>query len=399
MGTVGNQNGKRDSNISRMRIGRALHCRTGAVSLVPERRLRLQRKVTIFIMLRFIVQFITINVLFWLALAASAQTYPSRAVTLVVPYPLSGPTDIRGASRMTKTYKLMAANAPPAISDTLSRIVQQAIRYESRHPVLLDRQPGGATTRGAQHVARAPADGHTLLLASNETMVLTPNYATDVGYDPTRNFELAAPLVNMPFVLMTSTGLPFKTLDRLIAYIKVRPGEVNYASSGEGSTGHLAGELLRRATGLDMVHVSYNGGLSALNGLATGQTAMMFAALPLALPYLNNEHLRALAVASPRRAELLPDLPTLTESGIQGADVAAWYGVFAPNGVAPGILRWLSDHVGESINEASTRDALLALGLEPVRGPLSAFASRIYAESERWGPVLKAARIPVRKAS
>lgn len=331
------------------------------------------------------------------SLMAHAQEYPSRAVTLVVPYPLSGPTDIRGTSRMTKTYKLMAATAPPSISDTLSRIVQQAIRYESKHPVLLERQPGGATTRGAQHVARASADGHTLLLASNETMVLTPNYAMEVGYDPTRNFELAAPLVNMPFVLMTHTGLPFRTLDRLIHYIKVRPGDINFGSSGDGSTGHLAGELLRRAAGLDMVHVSYNGGLSALNGLATGQTSLMFAALPLALPYLNNEHLRALAVAGPRRLELLPHLPTLGEAGLPGTDLTGWFGVFAPNGTAPGVIRWLNDHIAESVNELSTRNTLLALGLEPVRGTLTDFASRIYAESERWGPVLKAARIPGRK--
>ena len=245
-------------------------------------------------------------------------------------------------------------------------------------------------------VARAAADGHTLLLASNETMVLTPNYATEVGYDPTRQFELAAPLVNMPFVLMTNTGLPFKTLDRLISHIKVRPGEVNYGSSGEGSTGHLAGELLRRAAGLDMVHVSYNGGLSALNGLATGQTSLMFAALPLALPYLNNEHLRALAVAGTRRAEMLPHLPTLSEAGIAGADVAAWFGIFVPNGVSPNTIRWLNEHISASVNDTATRDALLLLGLEPVRGTLSDFASRIYAEGERWGPVLKAARIPSR---
>jgi tripartite-type tricarboxylate transporter receptor subunit TctC len=342
---------------------------------------------------------ISIILLFQTAQIANAQEYPARAVTLVVPYPLSGPTDIRGASRMTKTYKLMAANAPPAISDTLSRIVQQAIRYESRYPVLLERQPGGATTRGAQYVARSPADGHTLLLASNETMVLTPNYATDVGYDPVRSFELAAPLVDMPFVLMTSAGLPFKTLERLIAYIKVRPGDVNYGSSGDGSTGHLAGELLRRAAGLDMVHVSYNGGLAALNGLATGQISVMYAALPLALPYLKNEYLRALAVASPHRVQLLPDLPTLAESGIHDADVTAWYGVFAPNGGSPGIIRWLSDHIGDALNEAATRNAVIGLGLEPVRSPLSEFASRIYAEGERWGPVLKAARIPGRNAS
>jgi tripartite-type tricarboxylate transporter receptor subunit TctC len=300
---------------------------------------------------------------------------------------------------MTKTYKLMAANAPPAISDTLSRIVQQAIRYESKHAVLLERQPGGATTRGAQYVARSAADGHTLLLASNETMILTPHYAPQVSYDPTRDFELAAPLVNMPFVLMMSTGLPFRTLDRLISYIKMRPGEVNFGSSGEGSTGHLAGELLRRAAGLDMMHVPHNGGLAALNGLATGQTSVMFAALPLALPYLNNEHLRTLGVASPQRTELLPDLPTLTESGVPGVEVAAWYGVFAPQGVSPNVIRWLNDHIGESINEAATRSQLFALGLEPVRSPLSQFATRIYAESERWGPVLKAARIPARKAS
>src|SRR6187431_1550820 len=129
---------------------------------------------------------IAVCLVFLAALPALAQEYPSRPVTLVVPYPISGPTDIRGTSRMTKTYKLMAANAPPAISDTLSRIVQQAIRYESKHPVLLERQPGGATTRGAQYVARAVADGHTLLLASNATMVLTPHYTSDVGYDPIR---------------------------------------------------------------------------------------------------------------------------------------------------------------------------------------------------------------------
>jgi tripartite-type tricarboxylate transporter receptor subunit TctC len=126
---------------------------------------------------------------------------------------------------------------------------------------------------------------------------------------------------------------------------------------------------------------------------------VMFAALPLALPYINNEHLRVLAVASPQRTALLPDLPTLMESGIHDADVGAWFGVFAPNGVSPNVIRWLNDHIGESVNEVSTRNALLTLGLEPVRVTLSDFATRIYTESERWGPVLKAARIPARKAS
>ena len=334
-----------------------------------------------------------------LAAPAAARNFPAREVTLVMPYPLSGPADIRDTSRMTKTYKLIATHAPPAISDTLGRIVQQAIRYDSRHPVRLERLPGAATTRGARRVAQAPADGHTLLLGSNETMVLAPHFLGAVGYQPLRHFELAAPLAHMPFLLMASTGLPFKTLPRLIAYVKVRPGDINYGSSGEGSTGHLAGELLRRAAGLDMVHVSYNGGMAALNSVARGQTSLMFAALPLALPYVNNEHVRAFAIASPQRNRLLPALPTLAEAGIEGADIAAWFGVFAPNGVAPGTLRWLSDRIGDAVNTPSTREMLLAQGLEPVRGPLSAFATRIYAENERWGPVLKAARIGARDAS
>lgn len=334
-----------------------------------------------------------------IATTALAQGYPARAVTVVVPYPLSGPADIRGTSRMTKTYKLMAATAPPTISDTLGRIVQQAIRYGSAHPVNLERQPGVSTTRGARYVARAAADGHTLLLASNETMVLAPNFASDIGYDPVRDFELAAPLVNMPFVLMSSSGLPLKSLERLIAYIRVRPGDVNFGSSGDGSTGHLAGELLRRATGLDMVHVPYNGGMAALNGLATGQIALMYAALPLALPYLHNEHVRPLALASTQRSPLLPALPTLAESGVMGGDIAAWYGVFVPNGVAPGTIRWLSDQIGDALKDPATGNALLTLGLEPVRATLSDFATRMYVENERWGALLKSVRLPARPAS
>lgn len=331
--------------------------------------------------------------------AASAADYPSQAVTLVVPYPLSGPTDIRGAQRMTKTYKLMAANAPPAISDTLARVVQQAIRYESKFPVNLERQPGGATTRGAQHVARAAADGHTLLLASNATMVLTPHFMPDVGYDPLRDFELMAPLVNMPFVLMASAGLPYKTLDKLIPYIKMRPGEINYGSSGDSSTGHLAGELFKRATGTDMVHVSYNGGLASLNALAISHTAMMFAALPLALPYFNNEHVRPLAVAGAKRTPLLPALPTLSEAGVPGIELAAWFGVFAPQGVSTNVIRWLSDHIRDGINDPATRAQLELLGLEVTQEPLSQFATRMRSEGERWGPLLRAARLPVRRNS
>ncbi len=339
------------------------------------------------------------NILFLLTFSVSATEFPARAVTLVMPYPISGPTDIRGAQRMTKTYKLMAANAPPAISDTLGRIVQQAVRYNSKYPVHIERQPGGATTRGAQHVARALADGHTLLLASNATMVLTPQYASDIGYHPVKDFQLVAPLVNMPFVLMASTGLPYKTLPQIINWVKHKPGELNYASSGDGSTGHLAGELFRRATSLDMMHVSYNGGLSALNAVATGHVAMMFAALPLALPYQQNEHLRMLALASSKRSSILPDLPTLTEAGVPNVEADAWFGIFAPHGTPGNALRWLNEQITEALADGNTRSQLRALGLEPVSMPASQFAMRIYSEFEKWGPVIRDSRISLAKPS
>ncbi len=328
--------------------------------------------------------------------AARADEFPSQPMKLVVPYPISGPSDIRGSSRMTKTYKLMSQHAPPALSDTLARTVVQAIRAATPHNVVLERQPGGATTRGAVAVAKAPADGHTLLLASNATIVINPHYFHGVGYEPMRDFVLVAPLVTMPFVLLANAGVPADTPPQLAAWLKPRPGEINYASSGEGSTAHLAGELFRRATGVEVVHVSYNGGLAALNGLATGQVSVMFAALPLALPYLASEHLKVLGIASARRYRLLPELPTLAESGVPEFDVEAWYGVFAPARTPPAAAVWLGEHISAAVSNPATRFQLYALGLEPVTSPRGQFATRINSELEKWAPLLRASRLPLK---
>jgi len=230
-------------------------------------------------------------------LSARADPFPARPITIVVPYPISGPADIRGTSRMSRSYRMMAPHAPPAITDTLARIAERAIRADTAHPVVLARQPGGATTRGAMTVARAVADGYTLLLASNATMVLNPHYFHGVEYDPVRDFVLVAPLATMPFVLMVNAGLPMDDTRGLAAWLKVRPGEINFGSSGDGSTGHLAGELFRRMAGVSVVHVTYSSGVNALNGLATRQVSFMFAALPLTLIYSPSEHFRPRAAA------------------------------------------------------------------------------------------------------
>jgi tripartite-type tricarboxylate transporter receptor subunit TctC len=250
------------------------------------------------------------------------------------------------------------------------------------------------TTRGALSVARSRADGHTLLLASNATMSINPHYFHGVEYDAARDFVLVAPLAAMPFVLLVNTSVPVDSVAKLVAWLKPRPGEINISSSGDGSLGHLAGELFRRTTGVDVVHISYNGGMAALNGLATGQVAVMFAALPLALPYLASEYFKPLGIAGARRFELLPGLPTLGESGLPGFEVEGWFGVFAPARTPASALVWLNEQISAQAAGEAARFRLFELGLEPANGRLVEFATRMHAESEKWGPVMRASRTP-----
>ncbi len=290
----------------------------------------------------------------------------------------------------------MAPNAPPAITDTLARIVGQAIRADTPFPVVLERQPGGATSRGAKSVARATADGHTLLLASNATMVINPHYFHGVEYDPVRDFELVAPLATMPFVLMVNAGLPMEDVRGLTAWLKVRPGEINFGSSGDGSTGHLAGELFRRMARVNFVHVSYNSGVNALTGLATRQVSLTFAALPLTLIYFPSEHFRPLAVTSAKRSERLPDVPTIAESGVPGYEIEAWYGMFAPVGSPPVATAWLRAQITSLFGSGAIQSYLHGLGLEPATMTLEQFATRINTELDKWAPLLRASRMPFR---
>ena len=295
---------------------------------------------------------------------------------------------------MSRTFRTIASNAPPPISDTLARIVAHAIQPDMAQPVVLERHPGAITTRGALAVLRAPADGHTLLLGSNATIVINPHYFHGVSYEPARDFELIAPLVTMPFVLLVHTTLPVDTPRELINWLKPRPGEVNFGSSGDGSTGHLAGELFRRMIPANVVHVSYNGGIAALNGLSARQVAWMFAALPLALPYLANERLRPVAVSTRERLAELPALPTIAESGLPDYEIEGWFGMFTRVRTPPTASAWLRSRIEAMISDPATRSVLRSHGLYPATMSLERFATRIHTESEKWGPVLRASRLP-----
>jgi tripartite-type tricarboxylate transporter receptor subunit TctC len=322
---------------------------------------------------------------------AHAHSFPSKPVRIVIPYPITGPPDIRGASRITPRDRLIAHSAPPPISDALAHIAAQAIHP---HPAMLERLPGAVTTRGANAVLRAPADGHTLLLASDGTMVINPHFFRGVEYDPTRDFVAVAPLATMPFVLLAHRELPFDTPAGLIEWLRPRPGEINYGSSGDGSTGHLAGELFRRAAKVHIVHASFNGGIAGLNGLAQRQVSLMFAALPLALSYLPNEHFKPVAVTRSKRIGRLPGVATFEESGLRGYEVEGWYGIFARAGTPPVAVAWLRERIMAAVAEPASQAHLVALGLEPAMMSLEQFATRIITEYDQREPVLKASRLP-----
>jgi len=235
-----------------------------------------------------------------------------------------------------------------------------------------------------------------LLLASNATMVINPSFFHGIEYVPARDFVLVAPLATMPFVLMVHSSHPADDARGLAAWLKVRPGEVNFGSSGEGSTGHLAGEFFRRMTSTAIVHVPFNGGLAGLNGLATGQVSLMFAALPLALPYLTSEQFRSLGIAGARRLESLPELPTLAETGLPGFEIEGWYGVFVPAGTPAVAVAWLRGQVSGFFASMAIRSHLRGLGLEPAAMTLEQFATRIHTEADKWAPLLRASRLPLK---
>jgi tripartite-type tricarboxylate transporter receptor subunit TctC len=325
---------------------------------------------------------------------AYAQPVPVKPVRIVVPFPISGPADIRGTLRMSRTYRLIAHTAPPPISDTLANIAVQGLHP---HAAVIERLPGAVTTRGANAVIRAPADGHTLLLASNATMVINPHFFHGVEYDPPRDFVLVAPLATMPFVLLARPELPAEA-PALIEWLRARPGEINYGSSGDGSTGHLAGELFRRMAKVHVVHASFNGGIAALSGLAQRQVSLMFAALPLAVSYLPNEHFGAVAITSEKRSARMPAVPTLGESGLRGFGVEGWYGIFARAGTPAAALAWMRERIRAAVAEPATREWLLAEGLEPAIMSIEQFATRINTEYDRWAPVLRASRLPLNES-
>ncbi|MGH8617910.1 MAG: tripartite tricarboxylate transporter substrate-binding protein [Burkholderiales bacterium] len=317
-------------------------------------------------------------------MAAAQAAYPERPLTLINPYPSNGTPDINGTPRITKLVKMMQTLSVPSLPDSLAQQTLQILQGSLRTTVKLERRPTGKTLNGVRDVAQADADGYTLLFTGNPALTNYPALGHKLPYDAGRGLAPVAPLAWMPMALIASTEHVAKDTQELIERARRRPGAVNYASPGDGSTAHLTGELFRRRAGIDVVHVAYNGSNPAMTAVITGQVEFGFVPLPAVLPYLENGKLRILGIASSRRHPVLPQTPTLAEAGLPDFEAEGWFGVFVPAGVDAAIVSLLNYEINRGLQDEATQRELLAQGLLPARASVEEFRTRIERERARW---------------
>ena len=305
-----------------------------------------------------------------LYVCAHAQPFPAKPIRLIVSYPPGGGAD------------LMARLIAPRMSETLGQ------------PVVVENKPGASGQIAAGEVARAPADGYTLLFdASN--YVVTPWLFPNLPYEPAKAFKPIAVLALFPNVLVVTQSFEARDVRQLIAMAKARPGTIAFASSGNGSAQHLSGELFRQKTGVDMTHVPYKGGAPALNDVIGGQVPVFFGNMASTLPHVKGGKLRALAITGSKRSPALPDAPTMVEAGVPGYEVYEWNAMFAPSGTPTSVMAKIVEAASKAMQSAEFRERVASLGGEVAAyGPVDA-ERFVREQTELWGRVVREGRIKV----
>jgi tripartite-type tricarboxylate transporter receptor subunit TctC len=301
-------------------------------------------------------------------IAVHAQAYPSRPIKIVVPYAAGGAVDI------------------------VARTVGQPLGEALKQPVIVDNRPGASANIGMELVAKAAPDGYTLLMASNgiaTSMALFPSLA----FDGQRDFVPIARIGYAPLVIVVPASSSAKSLAELIAMAKAKPGELTYASAGNGSSGHLAGELLKSKAGIDVLHVPYKGGAPAITDLLGERISFMPINPVEVLAHIRSGRLRALAVASDKRLALLRDVPTAAEAGLPGYDASVWWGLVAPAKTAPDVVRELNSQTNKALANPAIAGKLNELGVVITPGTPEQFGAFIKSQTELWSGVVKSAGI------
>ena len=297
--------------------------------------------------------------------SAMAQTYPSRPVKIVVPFPAGGSNDI------------------------VARVLAQKLTERNGQSFFVENRGGAGGNIGAEAVASSEPDGYTLLLTAPPPLTINAALYKDMRYDPSGAFAPVALIASVPIVLVVHPSLGINSVQELIARAKAKPGTVFFGSSGNGSTNHLAGELLKSMTGIDIVHVPYKGAAPAMNDLVAGHIPMMFDNIPAVLPQVRAKTINAIAVAGSGRASALPDVPTVAESGVPGFEASAWFGLVAPAKTSASVLAKLEGDIDAILKMPDVQKRFDELGAEPGTVSGAAFGKFLADETTKWTKIIR----------
>ena len=300
---------------------------------------------------------------------AEAQTYPSRVITLVIPFAPGGSTSIVGR----------------VIADKMSQLLGQSI--------VVDNRPGAGGTVGTKYVAKSDPDGYTLLLGYTGTLAIGPSLYKEVGYDPSKDFAPIGMIGNAPSALVVHPSFPAHTVAELIAYAKANPGKVNFGSAGVGSVNHITGEYFARTAGIQLVHIPYKGTGPALTDLLGGHIPMALAPIPATNPNVAAGLLRALAVTSKTRSNLLPEVPTISETGLTGFEASLYYGLVAPAGTPRPVIDRLNTELRAALASDEVKKQLGLDGTEITSGSPEDYADFIDKDEKKWSELVKASGV------
>jgi len=296
---------------------------------------------------------------------ALAQSYPARPVRIVVPFPPGGGTDIG------------------------TRIIAQKLQESWGQPVVVENKPGAAGIVGTEMVAKAAPDGYTLIMGNIGTHAINISLYKKLSYDPVKDFAPISQVAGLPLFLLVHPSIPVNSVKELIALAKAKPGELNFSSSGAGGSMHVAAELFKNMTGVNMVHIPYKGGSPAVADLLSGQVALSFATVLETLSHVKSGRVRALAVTSAARSVAYPDLPTVAEAGVPGYESISWLGLFAPAGTPRDIVNRISSDVQRIIRLPEVKERLLAQGAEPIGTSPEQFALGLQSDIAKYARIIR----------
>lgn len=290
--------------------------------------------------------------------------YPDHAIKLIVPVPPGGGVDL------------------------LSRAIGAKMQQSMGQPVVIENKAGASAAIGTEALAKSPPDGYTIMMGYS-AHATNPIFVPKLPYDTNKDFAAIAHVGYIPLILVVNSSSPYHSVSELIADAKAKPGQLQFASGGAGAGAHLSGELLKSTAGVDIVHVPYKGNAPALNDLLGGQVTMMFDTITTSLPHVKSGRLRALAVTSPKRSPLAPDVPTMIEAGLPDFDISAWYVIFAPAGVPRDVMARLNAEVNKAIADPDLRRTLGEQGVEFTGGTPEEADRFVHSEIERWSRIIK----------